>query len=1020
MYKKIKATKNNSFKRAMVVSSIAALASAGIISTSGVVNFDGGSTASAVPFGGLGGGFFGRGYGFNNRRDTLTENQQENYDIFVRNTNKIVESVSRALNLNTVMGSVGDAISGDNLNSNSGESIVQKALKSFSESSEGPYKSLDRFLRGGSGSGFSGYGRYNVNDPSTYAKFMAALVKKLKEVQTAAAVYLLEIGNLLYCDKIKNSEKLRKLEKALDDIKFKAPKSLLKLANLGGVTSTSKSTEEARDMAEKAFKAFLNGKSLTMTESESGDSWESYGYTSWNKIGRSSSKVSPQLRSLYYVFQTLLNISAGVNGVFAEIFGYTYMWYLQQYLKVLGMRSANNFYGMARVGKRALMQGMAEDYSDSIVGAVPLLLLPDNNEGDDVLGVLLSDIKHNKSQFVSHVVKALQNRSNVRDYLSTLMNYADDKASKADVGVDDEAENGPKPISYDMAKVMQIGAGETVAKDGFADMDEVIRDFLSQPKDDYKQKFGLTDEQIEELELAKQRFDSNNPVVRFESSNGQPLPFQVVATLRKDNTKFIEKVLSLPATLRLRAAVDIVLNDIQAAANGSNSYWDVTSKTFVDDSKFAQGASNEVSWLQTILKDCFTQRDAIAKYKNIEVDKSKSSKSSSASGGRITNKLVLNGDNTNADSSRAKFSATDSSIQVTLEGLSNDIQAISAVVCPKTSSDGKTGNKNVDLPLAAVANGKCTIDLTNVVKERGNYEIHFRNAKLDPATPITSPQPRVQSYEFLYKAKISLDANSNVKRISGLKPKTVEQAKDNFLDFSTAQLFFNDDKSITFRIKSGSDKSYDGLLTAVFFKQGQGANLSNDKFVLQREEGSDWYFFTTNKAQEGSLQFHIYRGEVEGKNYDGKVEFSTGDTTDIVEDGKSPIMDAVAKSGANYAVDNTAATVTKNVKIVLPIGALDDYEGGSLSDLEYTIVRVSDGERYYSKKLNLKNVKYDDKSRTSGVASIELPPSNNEYRIVIEALGLESRSTVTSQIENGKEVEFSQINDSDFGFRNYF
>lgn len=1033
MYKKIKATKNNSLKRAMVVTSIAALASAGIISTSGVVNFDGGSTASAVPFRGLGGlgvGLLGRnrGFGRGDEVGSLDENQKENYDLFVRNTNKIVDSVSRRLDLNSVFSNVDDAVVGDNLNSTSGDNVVKKALKSFGEVSEGSYKGLVRFLRGGGGS-FGSYGRFDVNSPSTYARFMAALVKKLKEVQATALIYLLEISNLLYCDKIKNSAKLKKLEKALEDIKIKAPNSLLKLANLGGATSTSALTEEARGLAEKAFKAFLNGESLVLNESDSGDSWESYGYTSWDKVGRLSSKISVQLRPMYYVFQTLLNISAGVNSVFAEIFGYTYLWHLQRSYKAIAMSDDANSNDiiklMVKSGKQYLFPLLSE--KSGVVGAVPLALLPNTKEADDVLGVLSSDIKHNRSQFVSHIVEALRNRSNVRDYLSTLMNYADDKGSRADVNDGDTQEGAipDKAIRYDLPNVIRMGAGELVAKDGFADLDKVTEDFVkynNDTKDYYVNIKQFTEEDLRDVDAVRESFDEDNPEFRFEGRSGQLLPYEVVATLKSDNAKFIEKLLALPVTLRLRAMVDVILNDMQVATNGSKDYWEQDFKGFVDDSRFAQGASNEVSWLQNILKDCFAQRDVIAKQKNIEVDKNKTENLGSVSGIRVTNKLVLNGDNTNADPSRVKFSATGESVHAILEGLASDVKAVSAVVCPKTSSDGKTGNKDVTLPLVVVENGKCTVDLTNVLKENGNYEIHFRKADLDPATPATSPNPVIKSFDFLFKAKFSLDIDVNRRQVDKLKNERTEQSKESFLDYGKAEVIRNADGSLTFRIKARDNKEYDGILTVVFFKQDVSPVLSNDKYGLQREEGSNWYTFTTNKKQDGKYQFHVYRNEVEGKNYDGKVECSTGSTTDIVDEGKSPVIDAIAKNGANYKTGNNAATVTKNIKMVLPAGLIEDYKyaNGNLGDLDYSIVRVSDGLNYFTNNLNLKDLRYDNRDRVIANVSIELPQSIGESRILINGLGVESRSTVTSQTENGKEIEFSPAHDEDYGSSFYF
>jgi hypothetical protein len=985
MYKKIKATKNNSLKKASVLASVAILASCVVLGNPEQFGLDEATNVSAFygfgrrgKFGRKRGNWYRRGRRnpYDHNTTLMSENQRENYELFQKNVSFIANYINSSLSPSGLEDSMDPAM---NVYREEVSRAADQVFRLLEETDA--YKKIDL--------------PETDSDVGASTKSVVTCINKIKKLQDTVFRYMTLLGGMLNFDRIKNADKLDKVQELAKELK--CPSKLIKIANIKGVVSSSTNLKMAKRIFDKALEYYFACKTFSDDESKPVDSWRGYSFYASSSADSVNSAVRPFLTTMH----TLLSINATINRIYKEFAARRTIRNMRQFL--IAYYAYGHGAAVAAVNKQAFFEAVTGRYEDGNptqpypdFSAMPLYLASTGSAGIEVDGG--SSITTNRTEFTSHLVKALGEKTSPTDLLNNFFNYADahstpDKTSEL-------------TVKYDLAKVLEGAIGINSTKEQLDVLDKAVEDVL---KDENIKALSdinmLTSAEKKQLEESRENFKAGVEGSRYVSASGTPFSTLIDATFESQNRSQLNAILAMPEMIRGRALVEVLIKDLNSSTYNMDN-WDDTLRVWIDKSSFIAGAGVAIKDISEAYQQVRTLGKKISDIKSTKSTSKEDREKTVAS--QLTNLIVLGSDNRNVNST------------VTVKGKSIEINgltasAISPVLCPKTASDSKTGATNVDLPLIDVVNGSATIDLDKYLTASGNYELHIREAVIgDAATKA------VKAYNFLHKYKFAYGTR-NVKRLAGLAT-NIEQADSSILDYSNVVVYQNEDKSLTFRIKAKKDaRSLPDIVTGVFFKKDAPANMETDKFAVQRVE-NDWYEFTSTKNQEGAKQLHIYRGEVEAEKYDGKVEVEIGKTVPMaISSDDNALSDALAKGDSRSRSSfESIATTRKEVKISVSEHAFDEsgLDEESTHRINYTILN-SAGEKVLSGATDAEFVKKRDSA--SGAydtviykVAIDVPTADGDYRLRLEDFAedtLEATSSINSKTQPNTVIDTKLLHD---------
>ena len=547
MYKKIKATKNNSIKKALILSSTAVLASCAAALGTEQLGFRDGLTVSAS-FGSLsswGGdyfgnnGYWGRGgysnYHLNrNKGISMDTNQRENYDIFARNARSVVDSMRNGLSMAGIGNDMRDSYASGGVSAL--PRVSKKVARAFTECKE--FKELGEAINWSPNTG--------QGNEANVCKYLVNVLSAAREYQAKAVKCLLGVADVVKFDRVKDQKTLDKMKTVETKLAELSPIAMVDAAELGHIANDASLKDKALKMAEDAVGALMNCTVLGYGTDDHGRSSEA---SEWEYMSEEyfsnfrDDRVPGPLRSLFSVFQTLLHINAAVDRAFTQTIVSNCVRRLGQAVKgslaalltdpdiTQGKVAANDALMMFFEGwKQTFSQYLNELNSTPLV---VLAALMSRSMLGSVLGESMANsIKYNNTQFTNHVIKAFVNRGKINSCVTNWMRYADRQA------VAEKAE--PDKQIVDLTKVVASAVGSDVAKTVFGDIDRLCGDMLSSESiETYRSVFKLTDEQVDKLKEIASAYSSGDPKYRFVTNNGLS-EFMVSLTYDNKFVSFIE------------------------------------------------------------------------------------------------------------------------------------------------------------------------------------------------------------------------------------------------------------------------------------------------------------------------------------------------------------------------------------------------------------------------------------------------------------------------------------------------
>lgn len=1034
MYKKINITRNSSFKKASIFIAVAAFASCAVFLGTERFNYNGEEAASSVyAFNSFRYGSWGR-YNNGNKRSRLdsfyrigrngryrplsntyygrsvselTNNQRVNFDAVLKEAKLIIGQMRNRL---TNLAGMPDRIADLGV---AGLGTIPNKVANYIFDRTEVFKKLD----------------LPQDNPYVVDELFGSMkdcLQRLNDCQNYLLEVIQSMGTLLELDRIKDKEKLEELKNSGLDKSIKCPDDLINLAGIKKIISSgNKSIETAKKIIEKAKAAFFDA--TTFDETKEYDPWA----TNW-----ANRNTDGSCYKLVATLQTLLYINQQINSVNEHIIASEIVGSLQQAFKAVFVMDSFSILATADLGKGWFFnEFINNDRIDLLTMPLVLATLEQKSgsqtevfKGVEFAGA--ATIKSISEKFVEKLVDASRSGRQPKDLISVLNELTNKAVNKTQT----------QTICYDLKEILGSVVDEQTAKELFKQLDDVLLSMFSQGNSKFmserlreqKQNFeaqGLSPqnkefpwkdfmeaEEQQGLEYINRLLQSGGPMYRFVDNGGQLNPAVVAIGSEGDTAnlraaiatmKGAATVLSVPKWIRNSALVKLIIdkykynyNSTAILEDDANSWFDIT--------RFNAAVSEVADKIQAIYSESKKAIDKVSQVKSKEKSTSKNKEKSreSSSSRSITNLLSLDAGNRNSDSIVVK--AQGKTIEVS--NLPSNVTKLSPVLCPKVSTNSKEGDKNIDLPLVDVVNGRATIDLTTQLNAAGNYELHFRNAELDPATK------NVVKYVFLQKSKFAYAADKT--KPQSMSKITVDQADNSYLDFSTAEAIINEDKSITYRVKAKSGASSNpATMTGVCFKSGASPSMEHDKFALQLASDKKTYTFTTNKGLEGNVEFHIYSGEVEAANYEGKIEAKTAETTEIESKEGTSIYSLIDKN-ASTASSRVDGFVEKVVKFVIPDDYLDDILDSDLDSIDYDILDSS-GKAVYSGTIG--KLRKDSRNRRGDnvyKVNIMVPKGGKEYTIRISSgfnaddMVLESYDRISSKTEINKEIGFRGVTNS--------
>lgn len=1007
MYKKINTTRNSSFKKASIFIAVAAFASCAVFLGTERFNYNG-ESASSVYAGYKRGlfdssrnrrSFFGSSfrsgrYGKYRFRDDrslsdLTNNQRVNFEAVLKEAKLIIEEMrERLTNLDGMPEYV------DGLDISDLGTIPNRVAKYIFDTDV-----FDKLV----------LPQDNPYDVNELFGSMKDCLQRLSDCQNYLLAVIQSMGTLLELDRMKGKEKIEELKNSDLGQLIKCPKDLIKLAGLDKIKSNgSSSVDKAKKIIENALKAFFNA--TTFDETEKHDPWATNYWSTHRYKDRSC-------YSLVATLQTLLYINQQINSVYDHVIASEVVGSLQQAFKGLLSREDGIYAGLLRKGKVEFFNRLKSGHRTELL-MMPFVLATVAKKSDlqtepfkgvDFEGA--GEIKELCEKFVDKLVAAFQSDRQTRDLISVLHDLTDKTVNKTK----------KESITYDIGKILVDTVKTDAAKRLLKGMDTTLEEAVFSKNvfekiykraveagkttnaDIIKQLYEGYDGQ----EGAGAKFDRGHADYRFVDSTGNlnsaKVEIELGSPIHSEIVKGAATVLSVPKCIRNLALVKLIIDKYNYNYNSTAILEDDLSSWF-SLTRFNSAVSEVAGKIQSIYSDSkkAIQKVSQVKSKEKSTKKTKKESSESKSGRSITNMLLLDAANRNSNSLAIK--AQGKTIEVS--NLSSNVKKLSPVLCPKVSPNSKEGDKNIDLPLVDVVDGKATIDLTTQLNAAGNYELHFRNAELDPATK------NVVNYAFLLKSKFAYAADKT--KPQSMCKITVEQADDSYLDFTTAEAILNEDKTVTYRVKAKSAASSNPeIMTGVCIKSNATPNMEKDKFALQLNSDRKTYSFTTNKGLEGNVELHVYNGEIETDNYDGKIVAKTAETTEIESKEGTSIYSLIDKEAGSTssAVDGFDKKV---VKFVLSNDQLDAISDSDPDNFDYEILDSSGKVVHYGTTDKLDKLARTRKGDNVYRVNIKVPKGGKEYTIRLagsyaDDMVLESHDRISSNIENDKEIEFRGV-----------
>lgn len=1011
MYKKINTTRNSSFKKASIFIAVAAFASCAVFFGTERFNHNGEEASSVYAsykrglFDSSSWGkrsFFGssfrpgrRGKSYRFRDDRslsdLTNNQRINFEAALKEAKLIIEEMRERL---TNLDGMPEYVDGLDI---SGLGTIPNRVAKYIFDTDVFRKLV--------------LPQDNPYDVNELFGSMKDCLQRLSDCQNYLLGVIQSMGTLLGLDRMKGKEKIEELKNSDLGQLIKCPNDLIKLAGLEKIKSNGSSVDKAKKIIENALKAFFNA--TTFDETEKHDPWATNYWATHRYKDRSC-------YSLVATLQTLLYINQQINSVYDHVIASEIIGNLQQAFKGLLSREEGIYIDLLKNGKKEFFKRLIANNRQELL-TMPLVLATVAKKSDlqtepfkgvDFEGA--GEIKELCEKFVAQLGAASQSDRQTRDLISVLHDLTDKAVNKTKT----------KSITYDIGKILVSAVKTDAAKRLLKGMDTTLEEAVfsknvfekiyerapgydkTNPQGYAQAIKGLYEGNVGQ-EGAGAKFSRGHDDYRFVDSTGNlnsaKVKIPLGSSIHSEIVKGAATVLSVPKCIRNLALVKLIIDKYNYNYNSTaileddlNSWFSIT--------RFNSAVSEVAGKIQSIYSDSkkAIQKVSQVKSKEKSTKKTKEELRESKSSRSITNILSLDAGNRNSNNIVVK--AQGKTIEVS--NLPSDVKKLSPVLCPKVSANSQEGDKNIDLPLVDVVDGKATIDLAALLNAAGNYELHFRNAVLDPATK------NVVKYDFLRKSKFAYAADKT--KPQSMCKITVEQADNSNLDFSAAEAILNEDKTVTYRVKAKSDaSSTPETMTAVCFKSGATPNMEKDKFALQLASDKKTYSFTTNKGSEGNVELHIYNGEVEAANYEGKIEAKTAETTEIESKEGTSIYSLIDKDGGttSSAVDGFAE---KTVKFVLSDEHLDGISDSDPDYLDYEILDSSGKVVYSGTTGKLDKLSRTRKGDNVYRVSIKVPKGGKEYTIRLagsyaDDMALESYDRISSKTTINKEIEFRGV-----------
>jgi len=1024
MYKKNKATKNNSLKKASISTAVAALAS--VAALSGVEPFkpDSASMTFAATgylrsllrnydgFGPYGGGLWASLYG-KDGTDRLTENQRENLDL----DKKIVERLCSSVGTYLSEQGLRSKLSGFGVSS----AVYEGTIKEMTEKNKSYKKLAESF----------GNVRASVGQRSFMNAAAADLLASLEQYKSDSIRIFVEMLNAINISRSSDSEAVKQMQGIAKE--FKSTSELVRLSNIGAILDNEDKNvrREARRICEKAVLLLFEGKTFSDLAVDKhfkimSSRYSRFDESDWKLVGKMSDSVKP----LYAVLDALLGIIQAVDDVVRELVAQQAILSIRKYMVKMVERGESE---MAAAYARKEQMGtvaavIGSDAEQTLL--TPLLLADDTVDKKNMKIDGFSWFGNNGvSSLRDDLVGALYGERNLTRVLDK---YLDDV--KSDTYTYGEASN-KRQFSYDLATLMVNVFGDEFARECFSWLESMNSDLFGKVYDKLfgassmtdaerqqrdtllKQKFRLKDSDIQNIRAAKAEFDSNgNSRFHYVGKSGEVLPFPIEFTqLRAADGRVLADgrlsgrgartvaVYSMMPNLLKYSGLLAVMKDLyerRATTTVNPTEYENTIEPLFNEDKFLAGARSAVSAVSTIFEKVSGLIDRLAKVKDSA--KSRASKKKAAKVVDEDVRCVLPLDEGNVITDKYKFEFEGNTLK--FSNLPDGIKQVSVVVCPKNSADGKkTGNKDFDGPVVDVRNGVATFDYASLFTPgAGSYELHFRNE-------VKDDKGNVIDHKFLCKVKLVYKMGETV-HTSSVQEGTIKQdASESTIDLSSSEIFLNQDESFTIKAKTGNGSNLPKNLTVVFFAAGAPANLESDMFAAELIDGK---YETKTPPRKGNTgwQAHIYGpGKTLSKeNFIGKLEFDSSKAKEIKIQNAGSLVDVVSKEG--FKGNNSK--VTKKLKITLPKEGFSDDSGISRTSLPYDVVYSDNyNSKAFSSAMSLEYVG-ESADGTSEIynADVEIAATKADQKIVLtndDGDKIVGDNSVNSETEVNAKINFA-------------
>lgn len=979
MYKKIKAIKNNSLKKSTMFVAMATLASCAVLADLEKIGFDCGSRAFAMT------GFYGgipawNGGFYNNPTSGLSDVGRENFDRFVKTNQILQQAVVNNLSDGGIayLARQGGGTNGSYFNPGVA-GIISKS---------GPYTDLTAVFN-------------RVNMTQDVVSSTSEVINCLDKLQDYIINNLVFLGRQLDLDSIKSEVKLKKLKNKEGELELDklCSKELTEYADIRTIRSEGGDTlTKAKKLYEKALAQLYFDQVFTPDGFNAEvDDWSKHGRLLFTDNGRNILE-GQGLPAFVSVMQTLLIYNKAINNIYRKLIAsktLEYMMRLRAPSLTMDGEIANNYVSNAAGVDVWFEQIKDSKYKGMLV--MPLLAAKVGKDGGfsgvSVDGTTDEILKSNRKNFVSHLVEAVRGTTvEPGDLLNTFVNYSNYKIDNLDTDFE---------VSYDFTDAITSTLGEADAKAVFKDFDDQTAEFLSDKGVEEALQGGVLKEGSDEEQAVtnglREAYANSPEKTRFVLPDGR-LANHIINLTSKDNRNnaaFLAYVLAMPETLRLRGAAECFKHDLKASFVDSKSWEDpaAVGDTWINKDIFIQGVKNALASFSYSYKKAKELVEKVGKIKRSKVSDSEKEKFNQGKS-PITNFLVRDTNNNVVKNIRAKVVADEAAGHKTIicEGLDKDIKDVRFTLCPQTATKSEGGkdksstSDHTDYAPVSVVNGRVTADITKEAVKEGNYELHACQVIYDEKN-----KDIIKDYKFLFKINFSVDVKK-VKPTNAIKITSSEAEPNSLLDYESAKVTLNEDKSISVRFKCKDKKAASELLVNGYWDEGADFKPEHAKFALQVSPDGNYFTFTSNKGQSGKKQLHVYRGEIEKGAYDGKIIFDISDTEEL-DESEISITDVVTKNYLNDE-DSKKALVEKKVRLALPSQCFD----WDSNTIRYAIVPSSDPDtnrpsyKGVAEVTRIKRGGYRGSFNSFGFGSgsdvyeakIKLPQTDSQYKIRIE------------------------------------